>query len=94
MDFDVSAVTFYVRGGAPINENIWVYAQLGQTNTELSADFQGIEISVDDNDTMFGLGAEIDFGSKSTYLALNYSSYNNNDGVDATAFNLGVGVRF
>ena len=94
VDFDVDVVTFYVRGGVPVNESIWVYAQIGRSNTELTAEFQGIEISEDDNDTMFGLGAEIDLGSDKTYLALNYSSYNNNDGVDVTAFNIGVGLRF
>jgi len=94
VDFDVTVVTFYVRGGIPVNESIWVYGQLGSTNTELTGEFQGVEASIDDTDIMYGLGADIDLGSKSTYLALNYSVYNNNDGVDITAFNLGVGFRF
>lgn len=94
VDFDVDTVTFYVRGGVPINESIWLYGQLGRTNTELTGEYLGVEISTDDNDTMFGLGAEVDIGSSNTYLALNYSIYNNNDGVDVTAFNIGVGVRF
>ena len=94
VDFDIDVVTFYVRAGAPISENIWVYGQLGRANTELTAEFQGLEFSEDDDDTMYGFGAEIDLGSKATYLALNYSVYNNNDGVDVTAFNLGLGLRF
>jgi len=94
VDFDIDVVTFYVRGGLPVNESIWIYAQLGRSNTELTAEFQGLQVSEDNNDTMYGLGAEIDLGLKSTYLALNYSAYNNNDGVDVTAFNLGIGVRF
>ena len=94
VDFDIDVVTFYVRGGLPVNESIWIYAQLGRSNTELTAEFQGVQVSEDDNDTMYGLGAEIDLGLRSTYLALNYSAYNNNDGVDVTAFNLGIGVRF
>jgi hypothetical protein len=95
VDFNIDVVTFYVRGGLPVNESIWIYAQLGRSNTKLSADIPGgLSVSEDDNDTMYGLGAEIDLGLKSTYLALNYSAYNNNDGVDVTAFNLGVGIRF
>lgn len=94
VDFSVDAVTLYVRGGLPVNESIWIYAQLGRTNTKLTGEFQGVKVSEDNNDTMYGVGAEIDLGLKSTYLALNYSAYNNNDGVDVTAFNLGVGVRF
>ncbi len=94
MDFDVDAVTLYVRGGMPVTESVWLYAQLGRTNTELTAEYLGVQVSEDDNDTMYGLGADVDLGSKNLYLALNYSMYNNNDGVDVTAFNLGLGVRF
>jgi len=43
---------------------------------------------------MMGLGAEIDLGDKSKYLALNYSIYNNNDGADVTGSNIGLGLRF
>lgn len=94
IDFDVDAVTFYVRGGVPVTAGIWVYAQLGRTNTELTGEYLGVQISEDNNDTMYGLGADVDLGSKNLYLALNYSMYNNNDGVDVTAFNLGLGLRF
>ncbi len=94
VDFDVNAVTFYVRGGVPVTDGIWLYAQLGQTNTELTGEYLGVKVTEDDNDTMYGLGADVDLGSKNLYLALNYSMYNNNDGVDVTAFNLGLGLRF
>jgi hypothetical protein len=94
VDLDVDAVTGYLRGGVPVNDSIWLYGQIGRTRTSLTAEGQGNEVSEDDSDTMFGFGAEIDLGSKSTYLALNYSIYNNNDGVDVNAFNLGIGLRF
>lgn len=94
VDFSVSAVTFYVRGGLPVNESVWLYAQLGRTNTELTVEYQDRETSLDDNDTSFAFGAEIDLGSPKTYLAVNFSGYNNNDGVDVTAINLGIGARF
>lgn len=94
VDFDVDAVTLYVRGGMPVTEGIWIYGQLGRTNTKLTGEALGIKVSEDDNDTMYGLGADVNLGNKNLYLALNYSMYNNNDGVDVTAFNLGLGVRF
>ena len=94
VEFDVDAVTFYVRGGVPVGESVWLYGQIGRTNTELTGEYQGVEVSEDDNDTMIGFGAEIDLGNTNTYLALNYSRYNDNDGVDVTALNLGIGVRF
>jgi hypothetical protein len=94
VDFDVDTVTLYVRGGVPVTESIWLYGQLGRTNTELTGEYLGVEVSQDDDDTMLGLGAEIDIGSSNAYLALNYSIYNNNDGVDVTALNIGIGARF
>lgn len=94
VDFGVNAVTLYARGGIPVGESIFLYAQIGRTNTELQAEYLGVEFTTDDNDTSYGFGADIDIGSRTTYLALNYSMYNNNDGVDVTAFNLGLGVRF
>ena len=94
VEFDVDAVTLYVRGGVPVGESVWLYGQIGRTNTELTAEYQGVEISEDDNDTMIGFGADIKLGSSNTYLALNYSRYNDNDGVDVTGLNLGIGVRF
>ncbi len=94
VDFDVNIGTIYLRAGVPVSDSVWLYGQLGSSNTELSASYAGVKASVDDNDIMMGFGAEIDLGSKSKYIALNYSIYNNNDGVDATAFNLGAGMRF
>jgi len=94
VDLSVSAVTFYVRGGFPISDSIWLYGQIGRANTEFIAEFSGFEASIDDNDTMLGLGAEINLNNKTTYLALNFSTYNDNEGVDVTALNIGIGARF
>ena len=94
VDLSVDTVTFYIRGGAPITDSIFVYAQFGQTNTEITAELNGFEFSVDDDDSMIGIGAEIDLTSKSNYLAINWSRYNSSDGVDITGFNIGLGGRF
>ncbi|MCW8922175.1 MAG: porin family protein [Gammaproteobacteria bacterium] len=94
VDFDVDVGTIYVRAGAPVGENNMVYAQIGSSNTTLTASAGGLSISGDDRDMMMGFGADIGLGDDSLYLAINYSIYNNNDGVDVTGFNLGIGARF
>lgn len=94
VDFDVDIFTIYVRGVIPMNNKVRLYAQLGQSNTELTGEAGGVSVSIDDNDLMIGFGAEIGLGEGTAYLALNFSSYNSSDGVDATAFNIGVGARF
>ena len=94
VDFEVDTLTFYGRAGVPVNRYLWVYGQLGRTNTELSKSSSGGSNSEDNNDTMYGFGAEVYPFNKPVYIALNYSSYNDNGGVNVTALNLGVGYRF
>ncbi len=94
VDFDVDIVTFFARGGGFVSDNVWLYGQVGSSNTELTGEAGGFSVSEDDTDVMFGFGAEIGLGGGSTYLALNYSIYNGNNGVDVTGFNLGIGTRF
>ncbi len=93
-DADVDIVTIYARGGAFVSDNVWLYGQVGSSNTELTIEALGVSVSEDDTDVMFGFGADIGIGSGSTYVALNYSIYNGNNGIDVTGFNLGIGTRF
>jgi hypothetical protein len=85
-DIDVNTLTFYGRGGTPVNKYLWVYAQLGWTSTEVN--------NSNNNDLMYGLGVEAYPLNKPIYIALNYSSYFRKSGDDVTAFNLGIGYRF
>lgn len=94
VDFDVNVGTFFIRAGAPVSDNVMVYGQIGSSNTELTGSFGPASVSVDDTDTMIGFGANIGIGAETTYIAINYSIYNDNDGVDASALNLGIGTRF
>ncbi len=93
-DVDVDIVTFYARGGTFVSDNVWLYGQVGSSNTEVTVETLGFSFSEDDTDLMFGFGADIGIGSGSTYVALNYSIYNGNNGIDVTGFNLGIGTRF
>ena len=94
VDFSVNIGTLYLRAGAPVSDSVMLYGQIGSSNTELSAKYNGVTVTSSDSDTMLGAGAEIGLGSGSTYLALNYSQYNNNSGVKVTGFNVGIGARF
>ena len=94
VDYSVNIGTFYFRAGAPVSDNVVMYAQIGSSNTELSAEYKGTKVSSSDRDSMLGVGAEIGFGTGSMYTAINYSKYNNNSGVNVSGFNIGIGTRF
>lgn len=94
VDLSVDVGTLYVRAGAPVSDTVRLYGQLGSSTTTLTGEYAGIEVSTDDSDLMMGFGAEIDLGSGSTYLAVNYSIYYGDDSVDVTGLNIGVGARF
>jgi hypothetical protein len=94
IDYSVNIGTLYFRVGAPVSDNVMMSAQIGSSNTELSAKYLNAKVSSSDRDTMLGVGAEIGFGTGSTYMAINYSQYNNNSGVKVTGLNLGIGTRF
>ncbi len=94
VDFSVNIGTLYFRAGAPVSDNVMMYAQIGSSNTELSAKYNGVKTTQSDRDTMLGVGAEIGFGTGPMYAAINYSKYNNNSGVDVSGFTFGIGTRF
>ena len=93
VDFDVNIVTIFMRVGAPVNDTTKIYAQIGNSNTEVTGTYGGYSLSVDDSDTSMAFGVQIDFGSNNTYFDINYSSYFDDSGAEATAFNIGVGAR-
>ncbi len=93
-DFEVDIGTIYIRAGAPVSNTVRLYGQLGSSTTTLTEELGWFSLSTDDSDIMMGLGAEVDLGRGTTYLAINYSIYYDDVGVDVTGFNLGVGTRF
>jgi hypothetical protein len=94
VDFSVNIGTLYFRAGAPVSDNVMMYAQIGSSNTELGAEYNNVKTTQSDRDTMLGVGAEIGFGAGSMYAAINYSKYNNNSGVDVSGLTIGIGNRF
>jgi hypothetical protein len=60
---------------------------IGPTNVELTSEFGGFSISADDDDTGIGFGFEKAIDSYS--ISIDYIIYNDNDGVDVNAINLG-----
>lgn len=97
VDYRVNIGTVYFRAGVPVGPTAMVYGQIGSSNTELSGSLGSLTASVSDRDTMLGAGAEFGLGygpTSTTYLAINYSQYNNNSGVTVTGFTVGIGARF
>jgi hypothetical protein len=92
LDYDVSTTFFYLRGSVPIGSGSKLYAMIGPTNVELTGSVGGFSISADDDDTGIGLGFERDLGTSSFFV--DYIRYNDDEGVDVYAINLGLGARF
>jgi hypothetical protein len=92
VDFDVSTTFLYLKGSIPIGGDAKLYAMIGPTKVEITGSVGGVSISADDNDTGIGFGFEKDLGTSS--ILVDYIIYNDNDGVDVYAINLGYGMRF
>ena len=86
VDFDVSTLFFYLKGSLPVSEDVKIYGMIGPTNTEVTGSSGGISVSADDDDTGIGLGFEK--ALESSAFSIDYIKYNDNDGVDAYAFNI------
>ena len=87
VDFDVTTTFLYLKGSLPIGDNEKLYAMIGPTNTELTGSLGGFSYSIDDDDTGIGFGFEKSFNSSS--ISVDYIIYNDNDGVDVSAINVG-----
>jgi hypothetical protein len=92
IDYDVSTTFFYLKGAIPIGNDTKLYAMIGPTNVELTGSAGGLSISADDNDTGIGFGFENNLGTSSIFV--DYIKYNDNDGVDVYAINLGLSIPF
>ena len=88
VDFDVTTTFFYLRGNVPVGEDSSVYVLVGPTNVEVTGSSGGTSISADDDDTGIGFGFETPLESVSFFV--DYITYYDDDGVDATSINLGV----
>jgi hypothetical protein len=92
VDFDVSTTFFFLKGIIPIGNDSNFYAMIGPTNVEITASYGGVSLSADDNDTGIGFGFENNLGTSSIFV--DYIIYNDNDGVDVYAINLGLSMPF
>ena len=92
VDYDVSTVFLYLKGSLPVSDDSKIYLMFGPANTELTGTLSGISASVEDNDTALGFGFES--SSKTSSFSIDYINYNDNDGVDVNAINLGYVINF
>ncbi|MDH5394450.1 MAG: porin family protein [Gammaproteobacteria bacterium] len=87
VDYSVTSTFLYVKGSLPVGEGSKLYAMIGPTNVELSGEMGGVTVSVDDDDTGIGFGFEKILGAYS--VTADYILYNDNDGADVSAINIG-----
>ena len=87
VDFDVTTTFLYLKGSIPIGDDAKLYAMIGPTNVDLTGSLGGFSASADDDDTGIGFGYEKALGTSS--FSVDYIIYNDNSGVDVTAFSLG-----
>jgi len=95
VDLDVNIFTIYARLKAPVNENFKLYAQIGQSNTELEASNNYATVSTDDDDTSIAFGAEFNVGdNKRNYIDLNFASYYDEYDIESSGVNIVYVFRF
>jgi len=88
IDFGINTLFGYVRFIAPIGDKSKIYAMVGPANVKLQASAAGGSISVDDDDTAYGIGFEREFDGYG--MTIDYMSYYSNQGVDVEGLSIGL----
>ena len=88
IDFGINTLFGYLRLVAPIGAKSKIYAMVGPANVKLKASAFGSSISVDDDDTAYGVGFERDLDGYG--FTIDYISYYSNQGVDVEGFSIGL----
>ncbi|MEM7563530.1 MAG: porin family protein [Pseudomonadota bacterium] len=87
-DWDVTTTFIYLRGSLPISETASIYLLAGPTDVSVTGTSGAFSITADDDDTGTGFGFETRLDTVSVYV--DYITYNDNEGVEVDAFNIGV----
>ncbi len=88
IDFGITTLFGYLRLAAPIGDKSKIYAMVGPANVKLKASIGEGSISVDDDDTAYGIGFERDLDGYG--FTIDYISYYSNQGVDVEALSIGL----
>ena len=88
VDFGINTWFAYLRLIAPIGDKSKIYAMVGPANVKLKGSLGGSSITVDDDDTAYGIGFERDLDGYG--LTIDYISYFSDQGVDVEGFSIGL----
>ena len=88
IDYGINTVFGYLKGIIPLGEKSKIYAMAGPANVRLKASDGSGSISVDDDDTAYGVGFERDLDGYG--FTIDYIKYYDNQGVDVEALNIGL----
>lgn len=92
LDYSVTAGFIYIRGIIPLADGSKIYGMVGPTNVELTGSSGSVSASVDDDDIGYGFGYEKRFNSNA--VSVDYVLYNDDEGVDVYAVNIGYVAYF
>jgi len=88
VDFGINTLFGYLRLVAPIGDKSKIYAMVGPANVRLRASTGAGSLSVDDDDTAYGIGFEREFDGYG--MTIDYISYYSNQGVDVEGLSIGL----
>jgi len=83
----------YALATLPIGEKLSIYGLLGYTKAEMSAEYAGFEISEDESDMSYGLGAEFKVNDKASFTA-EYTNLLDGSTYEVTSINVGMKFNF
>jgi len=86
--FGINTLFGYLRLIAPIGNKSKIYAMVGPANVKLKASTGSGSLSVDDDDTAYGIGFERELDGYG--FTIDYIKYYDNQGVDVEGFNIGL----
>jgi opacity protein-like surface antigen len=88
-----SSYGVFVKPKYALDNNFEVFGRIGYAKTKGTMTEPGFQLSVNESDLAWGLGASYKF-SKQWYGSADYMSYFSKDGVKVDGFALNVGYRF
>jgi hypothetical protein len=88
VDYGINTVFGYLKGIIPLGEKSKIYAKVGPANVTVKASDSSGSISVDDDDTAYGIGFERELDGYG--FTIDYIKYYDNQGIDVEALNIGL----
>jgi len=85
VDFEVDMTFVFIKAKLQVSQDIEIYALIGPSNIELEQGSGNSTITLDDNDTGAGFGAQYFTGGGGSAFFLEYISYYDDDQFDSVS---------